>query len=870
MGCIVGKATAQEVLNQISSQKSRISEYDSKLLKAEIPLTPLAPDHLAEESRKSNQNLKILTQYFPLYHDSSNYQTKLKSVSQEIHSLKAYIALRLESSDQEFRISENFSELMDRLKNLDSSMCSKINSKSLSLTKILTQGQHLSLLSELQKVKEEQINLSSYRGGSFEDIVTRVSKRYDLDKELEIIQTKLENQQYSDSLNGEDTEFKSLIAQMTELRNNRSDLERAWDMVRINTKSNDEEIKTLRFEHEQIQPVVDDLQKKVDGLEQTFVDLNERMQAILDLQKEILDVEEVIKGKEKEKEELEVLFRDIVESQEHKKKVSEEIERLTLAKSHLSVKAETLDVECVNPVSNIEVDDQKVQEIQKLEEELSRLGNMSLEMSEKIKEKEENCSVTLKKFIIMRIKTSIFNLIQSCFNSWKLSQSIEEASRISSIDPLNLSSLTSVEEDTLASIDQDIRETNAIFTTIRGTNEKPMSTVNLFKFLEELMDKKVETDEKDIKEKRKPRSMVEFMQEHLSRVFGIPKIANRQLAQIIPALQELYTQQDPYGSIFCRLLGIFSPNPLPLHFAVFLASARAKFVLLNEKYEKNSLIGQNRRISRGKKDMIDEAKAGGFAQANDVVDLAVTIFENYRNYGILALKLLRPDSVCVEDFVVFQICQKIVRLGRSIEGVFNIIDKDASLSVDIKELSQFSKSNIDLWVDESDLELCFRKIATPGTEEIAKEVFMNRFSIKNFQELTRNKNYIISKAKFLNTLVEVFNEIQNKQKETINRILQNYQNPLNKEEFKKVFKLIDPEMESKTERFYQEIRSPDEKVSHENIQKLFLKHCLGEHRRGPFGNEILIELREEKRIKSAVSIEDNFIVSRDRAKTLNK
>ena len=519
-------------------------------------------------------------------------------------------------------------------------------------------------------------------------------------------------------------------------------------------------------------------------------------------------------------------------------------------------------------MTNVEVDDQKLQEIQKLEEELSKLGNMSLEMSEKIKEKEGNCSITLKKFIIMRIKSSLRSLLQSCFNSWKLSQSIDEASRMSTIDPLNISYLTSSEDDQLASIDQDIRETNAIFSTIRGTNEKPMSTVNLFKFLEELMDKKVEIDEKDIKEKRKPRSMVEFMQEHLSRVFGIPKIANRQLAQIIPALQELYTQQDPYGSIFCRLLGIFDPNPLPLHFAVFLASARARFVALNEKYEKNSLIGQNRRISRGKKDMIDEAKAGGFAQANDVVDLAVTIFENYRNYGILALKLLRPDSVCVEDFVVFQICQKIVRLGRSIEGVFNIID--SSLSVDIKELSQFSKSNIDLWVDENDLELCFMKIATPGTEEIAKDAFMSRFSIKNFQELTRNKNYIISKAKFLNTLVEVFNEIQNKQKETINRILQSYNNPLNKEEFKKVFKLIDPELDSKSERFYQEIRSPDEKVSHENIQKLFLKHCIGEHRRGPFGNEVLNELREEKRIKSAVSIEDNFIVSRDRAKTLNK
>jgi hypothetical protein len=866
MGCVVDKSSALEVLSKISDQKARLSDLESKLLKSDMELVSIPQEKIDLELRKSSQNLKILSEYFKIM-PSPSYQEKLKNMSQAAHSSKAYIALRLESSDHEYRISENFSELMDHLKELDVKMCQKINSKSISLSIILSQGQYSALLSDLQKVKDDQIILSSFRGGSFEEIVTRVSKRYDMDKELEIIQTKLENQQYFNSLNSEDAESKSLQVQITELRNTRSDLERAWDMVRLNTKNNDQEISTLQFEHEQILPVVQDLEKKVEALENTQNDLETRMQGILDLQKQIQEIDEKREKVEHEKDDLEKLYQDLVKRLETTNQYKNEIEKLSNTKDLLAMQAEKLDIQCEDPEKNVEIDEKKQKKLADLESELCRLGNMSLELSEQIKVKENECSTTLKKFIVMRLKSAFHEILRKSFQSWKLFNLKEETSVISSIGQVSLSGLH--EDEGLELIDSDIRETNAIFTTIRGANEKPMSTVNLFKFLEELMDKKVETDEKDIKEKRKPRSMAEFMQEHLSRVFGIPKIANRQLAQIIPALQELYEQQDPYGSIFCRLLGIFDMNPLPLHFAVYLASARSKFMVLNEKYEKSSLITQNRRSSRNKKDMIDEAKSGGLAQANDVIDLIVNIFENYRNLGTLALKLLRPAEICVEDFVVFQICQKIVRLGRSIEGVFNIIDKDASLSVDIKELSQFSKSNIDLWVDENDLELCFAKIATPGTQEIAKEVFMNRFSIKNFQELARNKNYVISKAKFLSTLVEVFNEIQRKQRENIARILNGFKDPVNKEEFKTIFRLVDPELEGKTERFYHEIRDSHEMVSHENIQKLFLKYCLGEHRRGPFGLEILNDLREEKRIRTAVSLEENFLV-RERAKTTGK
>ena len=800
------------------------------------------------------KNLSTLSNYFPI--DShTELESKISAFQASSESAKSYLTLRLQSSDHEYRISENFSELLDRVKELDIKMSQKINSKTLSLDKILTQGQNLGLIPDLQKVKAQQIELSSYRGGNFEDIVLRVSQKYDMDKELEIIQMKLESNLYSESLNGEDLEGKELLAQMTELRNTRSDLERAWDMVRLNTKNNDDEMKTLKFEHEQIEPVVNELERKVVKLRDTKQDFETRLAAILELQGKLELLDKEIENVQSEY----TNFKDLQEEIEAEKKLKEslhhEIEKLSQTKTllldqakELETTSELLQVPTLEPTISFE-------------DELKKLSSEALTLSEQIREREQLQNDHIKKFLIMRLKNFILSSMQAFFDTWKHMSHKLAATKVSFLDPINISSLN--EEDVPEPIDQETIESNEILTLVKGTNEKPMSLPNLFKFLEELMDKKVETDEKDIKEGRRPRNMIEFMQEHLSRVFGISKIANRQLAQIIPALKGLYEEKDPYGGLYCRLLGVFNPVPLPLPFAVFLASARARFLGLIEKYERSSMIANNRK-SRGKKDIIEDAKSGGWAFATDVIDLTINIFEDYRTLGMLALKMLKPIDVCVEDYVVFQICQKIVRLGRSIESVFNIIDKDASLSVDIKELSQFSKSNIDLWVDENDLELCFSKLVTPGTEEIPKESFMNRFSIKTFQELTKNRNYVLSKSKFLNTLTEVFNEIQRKQSETIDQVLSQFPNELPKTEFGSVLRTLEPELAKNSERYFREISEDGITTTHQNVQKLFYKHCLGEHRKGPFAIKDLYEVMEEKKIRSL--LDENLIVGRERSR----
>lgn len=129
-------------------------------------------------------------------------------------------------------------------------------------------------------------------------------------------------------------------------------------------------------------------------------------------------------------------------------------------------------------------------------------------------------------------------------------------------------------------------------------NEKPMTRINIFKFFEELMDKKFITDEQDLAAKRIPRNMTEFMLEQLNRQFGLKRIAMKQLSQIIPGLHTLIEEKHAYGTLFCRMLQLFHPDPIPFNLAFYLTKIRMKFNELSEKAEKQQAALER---SRGRK-----------------------------------------------------------------------------------------------------------------------------------------------------------------------------------------------------------------------------------------------------------------------------
>ena len=450
--------------------------------------------------------------------------------------------------------------------------------------------------------------------------------------------------------------------------------------------------------------------------------------------------------------------------------------------------------------------------------------------------------------ILAQLAYAINSRREYCFYKWKLILSNQTENEIDylSVKAIDSSELqyvqSAVEEET-----KELVENNELLMTIRESNEKPMSLINLFKFLEELMDKKYEADIKDLKDLRNPRTMTEFIQEHLGRVFGISKLANRQLAQIIPALKELYLAKDPYGSIYCKLFQIYDSDPIPFNFAIFITKARYLFQNCINKYEKfvSSNI-KDKKKSRGR-DLIEDSKSGGYAFTLDVIDLVFNMFESNKQLGILLIQMIRPDAISLEDYVVFLICQRIVRLNKTIEVVFNTIDTDGSGTIEKKELFIFAKNSIDLWVSDKDLEYCFTKLKLAENTDITKEMFMQKFNMKIYLEVTKNKSYIVSKSKFLTSILELYKIFQKIQISDLSAMLHSYPEKLTKAQFSTLFCALNPDLLQKMNKYYLDAADNEGNVPHQNIFKLVLRYGLGKYRKSPFAiPELYLNLEEKK------------------------
>ena len=450
--------------------------------------------------------------------------------------------------------------------------------------------------------------------------------------------------------------------------------------------------------------------------------------------------------------------------------------------------------------------------------------------------------------ILAQLAYAINSRREYCFYKWKLILSNQTENEIDylSVKAIDSSELqyvqSAVEEET-----KELVENNELLMTIRESNEKPMSPINLFKFLEELMDKKYEADIKDLKDLRNPRTMTEFIQEHLGRVFGISKLANRQLAQIIPALKELYLAKDPYGSIYCKLFQIYDSDPIPFNFAIFITKARYLFQNCINKYEKfvSSNI-KDKKKSRGR-DLIEDSKSGGYAFTLDVIDLVFNMFESNKQLGILLIQMIRPDAISLEDYVVFLICQRIVRLNKTIEVVFNTIDTDGSGTIEKKELFIFAKNSIDLWVSDKDLEYCFTKLKLAENTDITKEMFMQKFNMKIYLEVTKNKSYIVSKSKFLTSILELYKIFQKIQISDLSAMLHSYPEKLTKAQFSTLFCALNPDLLQKMNKYYLDAADNEGNVPHQNIFKLVLRYGLGKYRKSPFAiPELYLNLEEKK------------------------
>lgn len=332
---------------------------------------------------------------------------------------------------------------------------------------------------------------------------------------------------------------------------------------------------------------------------------------------------------------------------------------------------------------------------------------------------------------------------------------------------LNRASVSDLEqaEALLNSEKQEAVTHNLILQNLQSASvptDKPLTYLNIFKFFEELMDAKFDVDSKDLKARRKPRGMTEFLMEHLNRQFGIKALGMKFLGQLVPGLQLLYNENLPYAVLFARLLQVFSPDPIPFNLAMFLTKVRLEFHRLMEKCSKEREKKAVAAIKKTKgaqpvthgKAAYDLAATGGEAFTSDVMMLIYELFENDPESGELALDLLRPENVSHSDYVLYKVCHRMGKMGMNPEAVFNLIDADHGGSIDEEEFVQGIKSSLELWIPEQEIRSVHSELATNGV--LSRHAFLARCSFDWYYSVVKSDDYITTKCQFLNVLIDVY------------------------------------------------------------------------------------------------------------------
>jgi len=387
---------------------------------------------------------------------------------------------------------------------------------------------------------------------------------------------------------------------------------------------------------------------------------------------------------------------------------------------------------------------------------------------------------------------------------------------------------------------QEAVNSNVLIETLSKANvpaDRPLTYLNIFKFFEELMDRKFEVDAQDLQAGRKPRAMTEFLMEHLNRQFGIKSLALRYLGQLIPGLQILYNENLPYAVLFARLLQVWHPEPIPLQLALYLVRIRMDFHKLMEKYAREREVQRKRQ--KGKKletthgrAAYDQAATGGEAFTTEVISLIYDLFENDEKSGELALQLLRPEGCSLVDYVTFKLCHKMAKLGMSAEAVFKLIDEDGGGSISEAEFVSGIKSSLELWITEADIKEVYQELAKGG--ELTLQDFTESCNFSWFLKVEKSEEFTNTKCHFLTVLITLFNR---KQRDITAQLIALYDSkqevPLSKESFTVLLRSLDAEIPQERVNMIW-ICGCEEGQSGEGLTETAFVWCMLKYPTGPF------------------------------------
>ncbi|CAG9335830.1 unnamed protein product [Blepharisma stoltei] len=388
-------------------------------------------------------------------------------------------------------------------------------------------------------------------------------------------------------------------------------------------------------------------------------------------------------------------------------------------------------------------------------------------------------------------------------------------------------------------------------------DEPPISTLYVFRFLENFMDRKHEHDFKELNSNYRPVSIAECLVDYIKRTSGIPNLAMSRLAAILSTLKKLHKEGNLYATFYLRLLQYFHPDPVPYHLSIYIARARLDFHPLVEKLRSSRMSVDAAQKTSGKT-AYEMAAVGGYASMSDVMDLIYDQFRDDKSSGMRALELLRPDMSNDDDFVAYKILHKMARLGKSPQAIFDMLDRNHNGTIDPNEFLRGTQQELDLWISNKELDALWRVLDPEGTKTISQSSFMAKVNMKNLMEWDRHDEWIVSKARYLNTLIDVFKSRQRYDTALLHSELESSGiSSLDMNEFKNVIRKYDSSIsEERMAEFWVKVSSGKSKIEVSDFDKLVINHGLGTHGIGVFETKGLKDAQPPRKSEFQIECEN--------------
>ncbi|OMJ67847.1 hypothetical protein SteCoe_34882 [Stentor coeruleus] len=791
---------------------------ESKLMSGLTDDTEKLKEKAEEIKRKLLENLEnSLKALEDSGKNDAELAKKLAETQSSLESLKSsqspHLREKLNSLGETLR-------LLDSIKSLEDDKIAKEIQKIEGKTKDLVENTFKGLLNVLspedQKTQEEIQALQKFAdeitklpGETSSQNLEKIDKRLDLLGEQQKQNAELLDKITKESFNKnkEISDLKNLIRQ---LENQNSDLENSNKALQEkNQQDSEKALKELEDLKSQLEKIATDLYDKTNELNNLYQQIQENEDKIFGLENDLAKKQELLEKLESENEkklkELENLNNQLKLAEEQKqakdKEISDQLSKIsnlenlakTLADSNGSNEALIKDLEKnADDLDKARAENADLaKRLEKVLKDLADLKNAAKKIHLR-----ELCKIFREKqgklFRILANYTTI---------SIKIIDSPEEDISDEELEERQLKNEYKLADELLDEENKILIETNPImisYKQIEVKTEKPMTYTNVFKFLEELMDKKFETDKKDIKDLRLMRSMTEFMMENLQRQFGIQSLALKFLGQFIPGFYQIYSDGHKYGIFFARLLQLFHPEPVPYSLALYIVKVRKDFQVLIDNFERVMHDqGKTKELKKGAetfgKSAYEAAGTGGLALVADAIEFVYTIFAGDRESGTKALELIRPDNITQEDFVLFKICHKMAKLGETPELIFCRLDKDGGGTISIKEFIEGTKIDLDLWITDASIAKLLKQIDMSESGEITEEAFMNKINMKLFATLSKSPNWTVPKSTFLISLIDVYKFNQRKLAAHLNQSFSKFSKQfLDKEEFEELLMSYEP------------------------------------------------------------------------------